>query len=147
MPIGSDDILWSAISTVEEKLLPAIEDNLARSLCFTLANMLRFVRVRLEHEGADLTQSIAEARGLLARVSTPDAQGALQRVFREPGAYPTLSSLYEEIDGLHQALDIVLADLKQDGGSKLRSDILTHLRAHHERIDGWCQSAFTGLRR
>lgn len=148
MPIPSDDILWSAIATVEQQLIPAMAEPLPRSLCFTLANMLRFVRVRLESEGQDLTNSIVEVRALLARSALPEALAALEREYRPAGTYPTLASLREELNALHRAIDMLLAKLRatrEDDG--LREDVLDHLRADHQRVGGWVQAAFTGLRR
>lgn len=149
MVIPSDDILWSAIATVEQKLIPAIESPLPRSLGFTLANMLRLVRVRMEREGQDLIDSIAEARALLARSGADAARLALSREYRAAGAYPGLASLGEELDALHRALDLILAETRGKAGpdAVLHNDILACLRAHHARVDAWMKAAFTGIRR
>jgi hypothetical protein len=148
MPIPSNDILWSAVATIEQQILPAITEPLPRSLCYTLANLIRLVRVRLEREGQDLTDSIAEARSLLERSGHPKFAAVLAAEYRPHGAYPSPASLDKELDAMHRALDEVLLLSPEAGANlNLREEILEHLRAHHARVGSWIQAAFIGLRR
>ncbi|MCZ7526581.1 MAG: hypothetical protein M5U14_09525 [Acidimicrobiia bacterium] len=162
----ADEVLRSAIQTLDEEVLPAVAEPYARSLALTVSNLLRHVLVRLEREGPVLAEELHDLRGSLAEVADllREAEGAeivgeidtvLTRTWREPGEHPTLAGLDGEASALRAVVDRTLRALHtggaRPGGDDPRGLALGVLRAylarHLDREMPFVVEAFTGERR
>lgn len=148
---GVPQILASVIDAVERDIAPAVQDEYAASLCRTVAQLLRAVRVRVEAEPRALVEDNAELRRLLAdwRDELPDhvRPQVAEAVAREPQpCYPALAELQEDALRLRAALVSVIEAVPQQD-HPVRVAARCYLRHQLERERAWQQDAFTGPRR
>ncbi|MWA03226.1 hypothetical protein F8568_023175 [Actinomadura sp. LD22] len=151
---GVDEILASVIDAVENDIAPAAGgDEYAASLCRTVAQMLRSVRVRVRDETASLAEDNAELRALLAGL--PRRPGVPDEVLREVAAavgrrpeprYPALAELQEDAVRLRSALVSVI-DALPDAADPVRVAARDYLGRQLVRERAWQRDAFTGPRR
>lgn len=147
----SDDILGAIVDAVEGTIAPACAgDDYASSLCRTVAQMLRSVRVRAAAEQAALSQDNAELRALLAgQRELPDEVTDLVRAaveaLPEP-VYPPLPELQADALRLRRALAAVI-DAVPDEDHPVHKTAREHLARRLEREREWQQDAYTGPRR
>ena len=146
---GSDEILSSIITTVEAEIAPLLaNDEYAASLCRSIAQLLRHVRVRVEQEVPALSADNAELRSLLeclaANHSAAEVIGALPP---EPVAlYAARHELEQEAHGLRAAL-INVIEAHPDEESPVREACRSYLGNQLRRQLPWQQDAYTGPRR
>jgi len=159
MPLSSVDILRSAIATLEQNIIPAIETEYPKSLGLTLANVLRLVRVRLEQQSDDLKVSLDCVQLLL---------GSMRDHFSLSGAYETTSeiekalscadlgggnasrSMESKLPVLHGALEGAMAKLRNDAdpaAQALMEQAIEYLAQCHAREGRLLRLSFTGYRR
>ncbi|GLZ15949.1 hypothetical protein Acsp04_61840 [Actinomadura sp. NBRC 104425] len=148
---GVQQILASVIDAVEREIAPAVEDEYAASLCRTVAQMLRAVRVRVDAEPRALAEDNAELRGLLAGwgddLPRHVRHQVAEAVAREPEPrYPALPELQEDALRLRAALVSVIDAVPQED-HPVRVAARRYLRRQLEREQAWQQDAFTGPRR
>lgn len=146
-----DDVLASVIDAVEREIAPSVGDDYAASLCRTVAQMLRSVRVRVREEIASLAEDNAELRALLASSADrlpDDVRGVvLDAVNRAPEPrYPALADLQDDAVRLRSALVSVI-NAVPDAADPVREAVRGYLRRQLEREQVWQQDAFTGPRR
>jgi hypothetical protein len=136
----TDDVLGAVVDAVEREIAPACaEDPYAVSLCRTVSQMLRSVRIRVRAEPAALVADNAELRALLAGVPVQVAPAP------EP-TLPPLDALQEEARELRAALAAAIA-AQPDEGHPVRKQAREYLARHLEREAEWQQDAYTGPRR
>lgn len=149
------EVLAATITTIERDIAPKVsadDDGYTASLCRTVAQLLRMVRSRVEHEEAALTADNAELRALLATWSStlPDeprrAVEAALRAAGEVDAPTTVGRLGAEARCLRSALDTLIAALP-DRDDPARAAGREYLRHQLERQRPWLVDAFTGPRR
>ena len=156
MPLSSVDILRSAIATLEQNIIPAIETEYPKSLGLTLANVLRLVRVRLEQQSDDLKVSLDCVQPLL---------GSMRDHFSLSGAYESTSeiekalslvggdasgSMESKLPILHGALEAAMARLRNDAdpaAQALMQQAIEYLAQCHAREGRLLRLSFTGYRR
>jgi hypothetical protein len=162
----ADEILHSVIATYEEYIVPEVDEPFAKSLAATIANLLRHVQLRIEHEGPILFTDNAEIRDVLSTVRAyceevavlddlgDDIAKTLDASTRDPGAYPTLHAVVDEATELRWALQRAIRALEErrealDGERyrEIRTAIRRYLRASIEREAALIVPAFTGERR
>lgn len=145
-----DDVLASVIDTFERYIAPAVDDEYARSLSLTVAELLRSMRARVAHEGEALFTDNARLRTVLAdlRPMVPgDVRAAIDEALavRVEG-YPSVPRLQGEALALRAALVAcidALPDAHHPGRRAARAYLTDELR-HQEP---WLLHAFVGPRR
>lgn len=156
MPLSSVDILRSAIATLEQNIIPAIETEYPKSLGLTLANVLRLVRVRLEQQADDLKVSLDCVQLLLGSMrdhfslsgayeSTSEIEKALS-----PGGGNASGSMESKLPILHGALEGAMAKLRNDADPAARALMeraIEYLAQCHAREGRLLRLSFTGYRR
>lgn len=147
----SDDLLGAVVDAVEREIAPACaDDDYAASLCRTVAQMLRSVRVRIRVEQAALDEDNAELRVLLAGqdgLPTEVAEQVRRAVAAEPAAtHAPLCELQSDAQRLRAALAAVI-DALPDEDHPTRSAARDYLARQLGREREWQQDAFTGPRR
>ena len=147
-----DDVLACLIDTIEAEITPHVDDDYAASLCLTVAQMLRSVRARVNHEGQALHEDNAELRELLGRLDA-DVDAATSEQIGEALAAATASGGYVAVDelqrhamALRQAL-VVCIEALPDRDASARDAIRQYLAHQLERQRPWLIDAFTGPRR
>lgn len=123
----------------------------AASLCLTVSQMLRSVRVRLASEGSALVEDNEDLRALLdslvGHLDLDTAAGVRSAVARPATTnYPQLGSLQAEAIDLRRALETCIEALPA-GDSPERAAIRVYLGRYLERQAAWMADAFTGPRR
>jgi hypothetical protein len=146
---GVDEALESIVEAVERDIAPHVQDEYAASMCRTVAQMLRSVRVRVAEEPAALAADNSELRELLAAHADrhPDraALDAAVRASAERSA-PTLADLQADAESLRAALTAVIETVP-DSTDPARKAAREYLRHSLERERPWMVDAFTGPRR
>ena len=147
----ADVVLSSVIVAVERDIAAAVTDDYAASLCRTVAQMLRSVRVRVRMEQEALADDNRELRTLLGEADPDLPEPAHQVVAaavqdEPPPRYPALADLQADAVRLRSALS-ALIEAVPDEGNPVRVSALDYLRHHLERERQWQQDAFTGPRR
>jgi hypothetical protein len=146
-----DEALDAIVTTVENEITPHVHDDLASSLCLTVAQMLRSVRARVVHEVETLHEDNDALRQLLMTWG-PDLPDPLRRTAAEavadqpPPVHPTLASLQADAARLRAAL-VAAIDATPDAEHGLRQAARGYITQQltHEKL--WMQDAFTGPRR
>ena len=156
MPLSSVALLRSAIATLEQSIIPAIETEYPKSLGLTLANVLRLVRVRLEQQADNLKVSLDCVQLLLgsmrdhfslsgASESTSEIEKALSL-----GGGNTSGSMESKLPILHGALEGAMAKLRNDAdpaAQALMERAIEYLAQCHAREGRLLRLSFTGYRR
>jgi len=145
-----DDVLASVIDTFERYIAPAVDDEYAKSLSLTVAELLRSMRARVAHEGEALYDDNAELRALLATLHPmvpTDVQAEIDTALaHRVEGYPSVPRLQQEALALRAALVTcieALPDIDHPGRQAVRT-YLTHELA---RQQPWLIHAFVGPRR
>lgn len=145
---GTDEILDSVIAAIEGDIAPVVTDDYAASLCRTVAQMLRHVRVRSTDEGPALVADNAELRALLQELASDsklgDVVGELPAV-PEP-VLPTRADLVGEAEALRAAL-VAVIEAVPDEADPIRVVCRNYLGTQLRRQLPWQQDAYTGPRR
>ena len=156
MPLSSVDLLRSAIATLEQSIIPAIETEYPKSLGLTLANVLRLVRVRLEQQSDDLEVSFDCVQLVLgsmrdhfslsgASESTSEIENALSL-----GGGNASGSMESKLPILHGALESAMAKLRNDAdpaAQALMEQAIEYLAQCHAWEGRLLRLSFTGYRR
>jgi septal ring factor EnvC (AmiA/AmiB activator) len=146
---GVGEALESIVAAVENDIAPKVEDEYAASMCRTVAQMLRSVRVRIAEEPAALAADNAELRELLAAHAdrSPDRE-RLDTAVRTSAERrrPTLDELYADAEALRSALS-ALIEAVPDSTDPARKAAREYLRHSLDRERPWMVDAFTGPRR
>jgi hypothetical protein len=145
----SDEILASVIGAVEDEVAPLVaSDEYAASLCRTIAQMLRHVRVRTQREIPALAEDNAELRDLLDRLTRDSGLGDVVGELPDPPAprYPDRDELMGEAFALRAALVRVI-EAVPDEHHPARAAGRAYLDAQLRRQLPWQQDAYTGPRR
>jgi len=157
------EILDTVIWTFDEQVLPTIGDELAKSLAFSISNLMRHVKLRIELEPAALVEDNADLHRLLgeiddfARVSADLEVGSRFRA--AAGTIPSqtgdLAELTEQSTilrwGLCDAIEALQGVRAERGGDPdyvaLRRKIWDYHDRSLDREAKWIVPAFTGPRR
>ncbi|WP_220187740.1 hypothetical protein [Pseudonocardia pini] len=146
---GVDEALESIVAAVEQDIAPHVENEYAASMCRTVAQMLRSVRVRVAEELPTLVADNAELRELLTahadRLADRSALDAAVRASAERTA-PSLEELYADAEALRAALT-TLIEAVPDSTDPTRKAAREYLRHSLDRERPWMVDAFTGPRR
>lgn len=145
---GTDEILDSVIAAIEGEIAPAVTDEYAASLCRTVAQMLRHVRVRWTNEGPALVADNAELRALLQELATgPELREVVGELPAVPEpVLPTRDDLVSEAEALRAALVAVIEAVPHEA-DPVRVACRDYLGAQLRRQLPWQQDAYTGPRR
>jgi hypothetical protein len=148
---GVDEALDAIVETVENEIAPHVQDELAASLCRTVAQMLRSVRVRVEHEPAALLADNQTLRGLLTEWldELPDESRttAAAAIAKSPApVYPSLADLKADATRLRSALVDGIQTV-EDADHGFRMGVREYLTQQLGHEKAWMQDAFTGPRR
>ncbi|MCB8913426.1 hypothetical protein KUG88_25230 [Rhodococcus rhodochrous] len=148
---GVDEALDAIVSTVENDITPHVDDALAASLCRTVAQMLRSVRVRVALENDLLHEDNAALRHLLEAWASelPEAARvqASEAVLAAPQpTLPPLTELQADATRLRAALVTAIEAVPEtDHGFRKAARAYLTQQLGHEKL--WMQDAFTGPRR
>jgi hypothetical protein len=148
---GVDEALDAIIQTVEEEIAPHVQDDLASSLCRTVAQMLRSVRVRITHEPAALSVDNAALRDLLATWAPELPAGAataanMAAAQAPPPMYASMPDLAADALRLRAALVVAIEAVPEtDHAFRKAARAYLTQQLSHEKV--WLQDAFTGPRR
>ena len=149
----TDVVLASIIDAVETDIAPHVHDEYAASVCKTVAQMLRSVRVRASEEIPALHAGNDELRRILAtaldRSDQPaDVRASLTAALDQTPAprHPDLAELQGDAIRLRAALTAVI-DAIPDESHPTRQAAREYVRHQLEREQRWQQDAFTGPRR
>ncbi len=169
----ADEVLKSALWTFDEYIAPEVTEPFAKSLTFTVGNLMRNVLARIEHEGQALFDDNRETRAVLDEIrtwieNTPAAaersdlvvvaQGITEEQgqrYWTPDEYPSLAKVTEESLALRALLVAAIAALqaaKQDLGADAgylatRRSIRRCIKHQLEREAVWSTEALEGPRR
>ena len=145
-----DDLLASVIDTFEQHIAPHVDDEYAASLCLTVAELLRSVRVRVAREGEALAEDNAELADLLVDLRLhvpPDVIALVDEALASPlDGYPSVARLQRKAEELRRALAAAiesLPDPDHPGRVAARAYLTNNLR----RQEPWLVQAFVGPRR
>ena len=146
-----DDVLASVIDTFDRYIAPEVHDEYAASLCLTVSQLLRSVRVRVAVEGAALHEDNQELRQLLVSLhdEVPPSLGAqIDQVVgaSTAGDYVGVVRLQDDATALRAVL-VACIDVIPDVEHPARRAIRTYLQHQLERQQPWLVDAFTGDRR
>ncbi|RZL85015.1 MAG: hypothetical protein EOP32_01355 [Rhodococcus sp. (in: high G+C Gram-positive bacteria)] len=149
----TDVVLTSIIDAVETDIAPHVHDDYAASLCKTVAQMLRSVRVRASEEVSALHAGNNELRSILtAALDRADHPAEVHSAITAavtcapPPQHPELAELHRDAIRLRAALTAVI-DATPDESHPSRQAAREYLRHQLEREQCWQQDAFTGPRR
>lgn len=147
----TDDVLAALIDTFDRYIVPEVHDEYAASLCLTVSQMLRSVRVRVAKEAGAIHEDNQDLRELLTRLR-PSVSGSIGglvdsavAVPASPGC-PALDDLQAEALVLREALSQCIEALPDRDGEQRRA-VRGYLQRHLERQMPWTVTAFTGPRR
>lgn len=137
-----DSVAWS----LQEKVVPVVDDKWAASTLRSVHCLLTHLSTRVELEGSMLFDDNRDLRGVLqavmaqldgAREPLADVRirvaAVLVRHWRDEDAYPTVASLGEENEALRGAVDDLLKVLHRDDAGVDRSTA----NATVEALDGY----------
>lgn len=146
----ADESLAAIIDTFERDIVPLIDEEYGSSLCLTIGQMLRSVRVRVALEGPVLDEDNHDLRALLTelRGEVPASLAtAIDATIGLPAdGYRPLEELQAEAAELRGVLEACI-DAIPDRTSDTRAKIREYLTRHLERQQPWLIDAFTGPRR
>ena len=146
----ADDALAAIIETFERDIVPLVDDDYGSSLCLTVGQMLRSVRVRVALEGQVLDEDNRDLRTLLAELRgavPPSLAGTIDATIAAPTArHRPLDELQDEAVELRWVLEACIEAIP-DRSSDTRVRIREYLTRHLERQRPWLIDAFTGPRR
>jgi hypothetical protein len=146
---GVDEALDCIVAAVEQQIAPHVVDEYAASLCRTVAQMLRSVKVRVAQEPAALVADNAELRAVLsAHAHRLFDRADLDAAVSESAARqaPTLDDLYRDADALRTALCAII-EAVPDASDPARVAAREYLAHALDRERPWMVDAFTGPRR
>jgi hypothetical protein len=148
---NADDVLASVIDTFDRYIAPEVRDEYAASLCLTVSQLLRSVRVRVAEEGQALHDDNEELRRLLVGLRddmSPPVRTQVDEVLGAPTpeAYVPVARLQADAVSLRGVLVACIDDLP-DRVHPGRQAIRTYLAHQLERQQPWLVDAFTGRRR
>jgi hypothetical protein len=140
---GVDEALDCIVAAVEQQIAPHVVDEYAASLCRTVAQMLRSVKVRVAQEPAALVADNAELRAVLsAHAHRLFDRADLDAAVSESAARqaPSLADLYRDADALR-------IEAVPDAADPARVAARKYLAHALDRERPWMVDAFTGPRR
>lgn len=149
------DVLATAITTIERDIAPNVtadDDGYTTSLCRTVAQLLRAVGSRIEHEEPALSADNAELRELLNTWSSDLPATAREQVEQAlriedaSGERARIAGLRADAERLRSAL-VALIEAVPDPSSPARIACREYLRHQLDRQRPWMIDAFTGPRR
>ena len=153
-----EGIAWA----LDNRVAPHATEAWAASSLRSIRGLLQHLAVRVELEGPLLAEDNADMRTLLegaaARlgerddawtVLAPDVRSALDRVWRDPAAYPLVASLAEENEALSALVERLIHALHADGLNDLaraatKAAVREYLARQAERERPLYVPAFTG---
>lgn len=160
------DVLISVENTLEKVVRPRLVGTTERSALASIGHLLRHARLRIETEGQNCLEDIADLERLLTsgrdycrKLATPQAaacvqaiEAAINRPPRSASVYPTLERLSAEVSLLRGALQTLLDFLvsirvQQQSSSdyqELRQGIRRQMAAEIEREAKLIDPAFDG---
>jgi hypothetical protein len=147
----TDDVIASIIDTFDRYIAPQVDDEYAASLCLTVSQLLRSVRVRVQQEGQALYADNAELRLLLGTLRTevpaPEVE-VIDAACRpaEGAGYLSVRRLREDAIRLREAL-VACIEAIPDRDHPGRVAVRGYLQEQLQRQQPWLVDAFTGPRR
>ena len=147
----TDDVLSSIIETFDRYIVPQVHDEYAASLCLTVSQLLRSVRVRVEQEGDALYADNAELTSLLGllRSEVPAREALVVDAACQPAGadgYRSVRRLRQEATRLREAL-VACIEAIPDRDHPGRVAVRGYLQQQLQRQQPWLVDAFTGPRR
>ena len=168
----ADEVLRSAIWTYDTYIAPEVSEPFAKSLSYTVGNLMRNALARIEHEGQALFDEAAETREVLLAVRAyatehPSAETTplsalparidevLGHRYWDEAEYPSLAKVTERATDLRavlaeaiEALQAIKPEHGTDPGYEaLRAEIRGVLKHQLEREAVWSTLALEGPRR